>query len=79
VNPSSRSPQDVDAIGVEALTEAVRARQLVSQAVGITMERFDLSPVRALEYLVQVSRSSRLKLRVVAAELVAHANERGSA
>jgi hypothetical protein len=62
---------------VDILDEAVRGRHVISQAVGIAMERFGLSSTRAFDYLVQVSRSSQLRLGVVATEMVAHANEGG--
>jgi hypothetical protein len=67
---------DLGASGVDVLDEAVRGRHVISQAVGIAMERFGLSSARAFDYLVQVSRSSQLRLGVVATEMVAHANER---
>jgi hypothetical protein len=62
--------------GVSTLTDAVLSRQVISQAVGIVMERFQLNSTRAFEYLVRTSRASQRKLRFVAAELVARANER---
>ena len=62
--------------GVPTLTDAVLSRQVISQAVGIVMERFELNSTRAFEYLVRTSQASQRKLRFVAAELVAHANER---
>jgi ANTAR domain/GAF domain len=61
---------------VETLTEAVDARQEISQAIGIAMERFGLSEARAFDYLARVSQTSQVKLRVIAKELVAQANAR---
>jgi AmiR/NasT family two-component response regulator len=61
---------------VETLTEAVDARQEISQAIGIAMERFGLNEGRAFDYLVRISQTSQVKLRVVARELVAQANAR---
>jgi hypothetical protein len=61
---------------VQALTDAVSSRQEISQAIGIAMERFGLSSSQAFEYLVRVSQGSQVKVREVAAELVARANER---
>jgi AmiR/NasT family two-component response regulator len=62
--------------GVSTLTDAVLGRQVISQAVGIVMERFGLNSTRAFEYLVRTSQASQRKLRFVAAELVTRANER---
>jgi hypothetical protein len=62
--------------GVSSLTDAVLGSQVISQAVGIVMERFELSSTRAIEYLVRTSQASQRRLRFVAAELVARANER---
>jgi hypothetical protein len=64
---------------VQTLTEAVRSRYVISQAIGIAMERFGLDSTRAFQYLVKVSQSSQVKLRVVAAELVAQAEQRANA
>jgi GAF domain-containing protein len=61
---------------VETLTSALDGRQDVSQAIGITMERFGLNETRAFEYLVRVSQTSQVKLRVIAQELVEQANTR---
>jgi ANTAR domain len=62
--------------GVSALTDAVFSRQVISQAIGIVMERFELNSTRAFEYLVRTSQASQRKLRFVAAELVTRADER---
>jgi hypothetical protein len=62
---------------VSSMTDAVLGRHVVSQAVGIVMERFQLTSTRAYEYLVRTSRTSQCSLRVVAAEVVTRANERG--
>jgi GAF domain-containing protein len=61
---------------VAALSEAVDARQEISQAIGMAMERFGLNEGRAFDYLVRVSQTSQVKLRVIAKELVAQANAR---
>ena len=55
---------------VENLASSITSRQLIGQAVGICMERYQLSERRAFEYLVRVSRDSNIKLRTVAAEIV---------
>ncbi len=64
------------AAGVSTLTDAVLGRQVINQAIGIVMERFELSSTRAFEYLVRTSQASQRKVRFVAAELVTCANER---
>ncbi len=61
---------------VETLTSALDARQEISQAIGITMERFGLNETRAFDYLVRVSQASQVKLRSIAQEIVALANAR---
>jgi ANTAR domain len=65
------------AVTVSTMTDAVLTRHLASQALGIVMERFALNPTRAFEYLVRTAQASERTLGLVAAELVASANERG--
>lgn len=60
---------------VAAGTDAVLARETITQAIGIVMERFQLSGERAFQYLVRVSQTSNVKLRVVARELVQQVNQ----
>ena len=50
--------------------EAVPTRQLIGQAVGILMERFELTEDRAMYYLVKIAAAGRLQLRDVAREVV---------
>jgi hypothetical protein len=74
---AERAEAAVDATaGVSTLTDAVLSRQVISQAIGIVMERFELNPTRAFEYLVRTAQASERKVGFVAAELVARANER---
>jgi hypothetical protein len=61
---------------VSTMTDAVLSRHVISQAVGIVMERYALNSTRAFEYLVSTSQTSQRKLRFVAAEHVTAANER---
>jgi ANTAR domain len=63
------------ALTVSTMTDAVLSTQVVSQAVGIVMERFELSSTRAFEYLVRTAKTSQCKLGSVAAELVTRASE----
>lgn len=58
---------------IENLQEAVKTRQAIGRAVGIAMERYGLSEDRAFAFLARVSQTRNIKLREVAAELVAQA------
>jgi ANTAR domain/GAF domain len=70
---------------VQTLREAVRTRQLIGQAVGILMERFEITEDRAMYLLVRVATTGQLMLRDVAREVVdqvtlrAHRHESGEA
>lgn len=55
---------------VDDLHLALETRELIGNAVGIVMERYDLDRDRAFEYLVRTASTSEVKLRVLAAELV---------
>ncbi len=55
---------------VTQLQEAVRTRQLIGQAVGVTMERFGLDEARAFGFLARLSQDSNTKLRHVAERLL---------
>jgi transcriptional regulator with GAF, ATPase, and Fis domain len=54
----------------ENLAQAVDARKLVGQAMGILMERYDLDSDRAFEVLRRYSQDGNLKLRDVAQQLI---------
>jgi GAF domain-containing protein len=54
----------------EQLTTAIASRQVIGQAVGIVMERYDLSQERAFAYLARASSTSNVKIRDVAQEIV---------
>ena len=54
----------------ETLNEALTTRQVIGQAVGIVMERYQISSDRAFDFLVRASSVGNLKLRDVAQELV---------
>lgn len=54
----------------ESLVQAVAARELVGQAMGILMERFDLDADRAFAILKRYSQDNNRKLRDVAQELI---------
>jgi transcriptional regulator with GAF, ATPase, and Fis domain len=53
-----------------SLAQAIDARKLVGQAMGILMERYDLDSDRAFEVLKRYSQQSNRKLRDVAQELI---------
>jgi hypothetical protein len=61
---------------IDNLQEAVKTRQAVGRAVGIVMERYGMSEERAFAFLARVSQTRNVKLRYVAAELVAEAESR---
>ena len=52
------------------MAQAVDARKLVGQAMGILMERFDLDSDRAFAVLRRYSQDNNLKLRDVAERLI---------
>lgn len=52
------------------LTAALETRQLIGQATGIVMERYQLGAERAFEFLARVSQQGNRKLVEIAAELV---------
>lgn len=60
---------------VSHLQEAVTTRQLIGQAVGVTMERFGLDDARAFGFLARLSQDSNVKLRTVAERLLEEVNE----
>jgi AmiR/NasT family two-component response regulator len=61
---------------IDNLQEAMRTRQLIGRAVGIAMERYQLNEERAFAFLARVSQTRNVKLRAVAEEVVAEAEQR---
>ncbi|WP_270888133.1 GAF and ANTAR domain-containing protein [Pedococcus sp. 5OH_020] len=61
---------------VEDLYAALATRKVIGTAIGIVMERYELDEQRAFQYLTRVSQTSNTKVRDLAAELVANANDR---
>lgn len=61
---------------VDQLHEAIQTRQLIGQAVGVTMERFDLDEARAFGFLTRLSQDTNVKLRTVAERLLAELRQR---
>lgn len=60
----------------QTLNEAVRTRQVIGQAIGIIMERYNVHEDRAFAFLVRASSHANIKLRSVAQELVDQHNAR---
>lgn len=60
------------------LSEALVTRKVIGQALGIVMERYEISEERAFQFLVRVSSSSNIKLRDIALELIESANSKYS-
>ena len=61
---------------VDMLNHALSSRKTIGQAVGIVMERYDLTEERAFAFLVRVSQTSNIKLRTIAQEVVERAGDR---
>lgn len=58
---------------VTNLGEALETRTTIGQAMGIVMERYQLSEERAFAFLTRLSQHRNVKLRVIAEELVTEA------
>lgn len=54
----------------EQLRSAVASRDVIGQAKGILMERFDVDAIRAFEMLTQLSQDTQTRLAVLAQRLV---------
>jgi GAF domain-containing protein len=54
----------------QSMAQAVDARKLVGQAMGILMERYDIDGDRAFEVLKRYSQDTNTKLRDVAQQLI---------
>jgi hypothetical protein len=61
---------------VDDLRQAMETRQKIGQAVGIVMERYELTDARAFAFLTRLSNERNVKLRLVAQELVASSDQR---
>lgn len=60
---------------VSTLSEAVRTRTTIGEAMGIVMERYQLNDERAFAFLTRLSQHRNIKLRLIAEEIVAEAAE----
>jgi hypothetical protein len=63
---------------VDGLRDAITSRQLIGQAVGIVMERFDLPEEHAFAFLTRLSNDRNVKLRVIAREILDDREKRRS-
>jgi hypothetical protein len=61
---------------IEHLNTALETRKVIGQALGILMERHDVTEDRAFAFLVRASSTGNIKLNLVARELVLEANLR---
>jgi GAF domain-containing protein len=59
----------------EQLSTAMATRKVIGQSIGILMERHALDEDGAFAYLTRVSSHTNVKLRMVAAEIVAQSND----
>jgi hypothetical protein len=55
------------------LSEALESRASIGTAIGILMERYGLDQQRAFAFLARISQTGNIKLREVAANIVAEA------
>lgn len=58
------------------LNDALHTRTTIGQAVGIIMERYELNDERAFAFLTRLSQHRNVKLRLIAAEIVADVERR---
>lgn len=60
------------------LNDAISTRKVIGQAIGIVMERYNISEDRAFHFLARASSTSNVKLRDVAQEIVQATEEKFS-
>ena len=61
---------------LKTLQGAVGTREVIGKAIGILMFKYNLTSERAFEFLVRLSQNSNIKLRDVAARIVAQPRDR---
>ena len=61
------------------LREALATRKSIGQAMGIVMERYQLTDERAFAFLTRMSQHRNIKLRVIADELVSELEQQAAA
>lgn len=62
----------------QQLNDALTSRRAIGQALGITMERYQVDEERAFQFLLRVSQNGNIKLRDLARDIVSQANEQGT-
>jgi hypothetical protein len=62
---------------IDQLQEAVKSRQMIGQAVGLVMERYNLNEASAFAVLTRLSSERNLKLRLIAEEVLAERSREG--
>lgn len=60
---------------VDTLTEGLRTRKVIGQAIGLVMAKYDITEDAAFAFLRRASSHANIKLRDVAADMVRRANE----
>ncbi len=60
---------------ISHLQQAVKTRQVIGQAVGILMHQYGLDDARAFAFLTRISSHTNTKLRVLADQVIAEANQ----
>jgi GAF domain-containing protein len=63
---------------IDQLQQAIETRQLIGEAVGVVMERFQLDDARAFGFLTRLSQNENIKLKVVAEQLVDQVREQAA-
>ncbi len=63
---------------IEGLRDAITSRQVIGQAIGVVMERFDLTEDRAFAFLTRLSSHRNMKMRDVAREILEERGSRGA-
>lgn len=63
---------------IDDLRQALDARRTIGQAIGIVMERYELTDERAFAFLARLSSHRNVKLRRVAQEIVEETQLRGT-
>jgi GAF domain-containing protein len=58
----------------QTLNEALQTRQVIGEAIGILMERYEMNEDRAFAFLIRASSHTNIKLRAVAQGLVDERN-----
>ncbi|RYC14864.1 GAF and ANTAR domain-containing protein [Nocardioides zhouii] len=59
----------------DVMSQGLVSRTVIGQATGILMERYDLDPVKAFSVMTRMSNDGNIKLRILAAQIVANRAE----